>query len=556
MSDNIETLALPDDNHAILGYKSEPEIVFENRVKAEDRDAAQKFEKDRDSTQSFSEYPEVKERILKEPIKADKEHQYSEHSNFKVADVLESKKESVENALEIIREKFSAQTAAVFLINKDDFLERFSLVGYDLEGHKIHSHWYEQESYDISDDSFVGSAAVSQEGSTFGEIRYTEDLSNEVKVDLEGKRRYTQKCGYLKSAIVVPLHGRRKIYGVLRIINKVEVDTKRLNDNAIFNKNDDVVWLHLLANSVASILSDFAWSSQAKILGYFHSALSDPPEAIEDYYQKSVDLLVKNPETRFKAAVLRVLDPKTQCLRVVSISLSNDLTGQRKNPAVKIGDGLAGWVAKEKRRLILTKLRFRDELVNFRDKVWINKDWIIRNNLQAFGCFPLIAEGRVVGTLSFYTKCEHDFDADINEFTFLKSVTELIASFTLFRVIRDSQSLGLADLFARTSSKFEDHTVRNILSSNHQELVETVRNALRNDRYDFRTASGIAGETDVDKAVVSRILEEGTFSRKSLLTSKHGESLYTDHKRKVSLQEFLALSQRILSMPFYSRSHK
>lgn len=555
MSDDIELLA--NASNSILEYKSESEKKFESKVEAENIAAAKKFAKEREITKAFSEYLEVKESILKEAVgKNAKNEQYVENDEFNLSDVLESKRRTIEHALEIVLEKLHAQTAAVFLVDKDGWLKRFVLSGHDASGHKIRLSWYEEERYERENSSFVGSAAMPREGSSYGKIRYTSDLSAEPNLSTEGKQRYLQKCGPLKSAIAIPLHGRGKIYGVLRVINKVNAETHKLDTTSVFDSYDDVVWLSLLANNVANVLSDFAWRAQTKILSYFHRALSDPPDVLE-YYQKAVDLLVQTPETLFKAAVLRVFDPKTENLRVVSTSLSNDLIGKRKNIPHKLGYGMAGWVAENKQHLILHHIRLENKLVRFRDKDWINHEWIRANNFQAFGCFPLISENTILGTLSFYTRCSHNFYADVNEFTFLKNITESIATFTLLRVFRDSSASSGTEQIQRTLFDFlsdfnSDITVGTGFDPlEHKRRVEAVESALRDRKYDFRTVKGIARCLEIDTAKVAGILEEEPFVRKVLLKDKDGADLYTHRKRKTSLREFLAIGQNILSVPFY-----
>ena len=227
---------------------------------------------------------------------------------------------------------------------------------------------------------------------------------------------------------------------MLRVINKVNSKTK-LRDTSEFVQYDEVVWLSLLANSISNVLSYFRHDSQMKILEHFHHALSNTPENIESFYQKSVDLLVLSPETLFKAAILRFLDPETQSLKIVAISLSEGVSDSRKNFIIKVGDGVAGWAAQNRSPLILPRIRINNDLVNFRDKKWINHDWIRENKFQTFGCFPLIAKGKLLGTLSFYTGCAYDFHTDIDGFTFIQTVAELIATFVFFNTFKHRKSL-------------------------------------------------------------------------------------------------------------------
>ena len=49
------------------------------------------------------------------------------------------------------------------------------------------------------------------------------------------------------------------------------------------------------------------------------------------------------------------------------------------------------------------------------------------NNFKSFGCFPLIFQGKVLGTISLYTGYEYDFHSSCQ--TFLDKVTSVVAAF-------------------------------------------------------------------------------------------------------------------------------
>jgi hypothetical protein len=58
-----------------------------------------------------------------------------------------------------------------------------------------------------------------------------------------------------------------------------------------------------------------------------------------------------------------------------------------------------------------------------------NRDWIKDHGFQSFGCFPLIAKGITVGTLSLYTGYEYRFSPDTIDF--LQGVADLLGAFIL-----------------------------------------------------------------------------------------------------------------------------
>ena len=436
---NRDAENLSDASNSILNYKSEREKKFEDELEVENAKVAKRFAIDKkfaiseDILRAFDDYySELQERLSLEIGESAKDYYHLKNSSFEASDVLEAIQMVVHNSLNVVLEKLNAQTAAIFILNKNGVLERLAMSGYDLAGNSISAYWYKDETYKVEDASFVGGAAVSRGDSKYGTPQYSSNLDEEKNLSPGGKQKYTQKCGPLRSAIAIPINGRSKTYGVLRVINRIDDDTKLPDPKAIFDRYEDVVWLSLLATIISNILSNFKHDFQLKTLEHFHGALSGTPKSLKNFYLRSVDLLVLSPETLFKAAVLRVLDSETGSLQVVSTSLFSGVSQDRNNSAVKIGDGLAGWVAQNEEPLILPRIRFNDDFVRFRDRDWVNQPWIRKNGFQAFGCFPLVAKETLLGTLSFYTGCAYDFQADINGFTFIKNVAELLSTFILY----------------------------------------------------------------------------------------------------------------------------
>ncbi|MEM9266513.1 MAG: GAF domain-containing protein [Cyanobacteria bacterium P01_F01_bin.13] len=433
----------------------------------------------------------------------------------------------------VVLNKLCAQTAAVFLINKDGLLKRFGFIGYDKYGNLIDRDWFQEEAYPLDSSSFVGRASMPGENSKYGETQYASDLGDE-RLDGLGKVKYTEKCGYLKGAIAIPLNGRNKTYGVLRIINKLDSKTRLPATDFVFEK-DDVVWLTLLSVYLANALSNYRRDVQTKILQYLNYMFAWPSTQGSDYYTKATRLLAKNPETAFQAAVLRLLEPKTKILKVVSTAFSSNVHGKRDDNPINFGEGLAGWVAANTERLILSKISLDDEIVKFRNKAWVQE-----NRFEAFGCFPLFVRGKILGTLSLYTGYNYDFHADTTDF--ILSFTESLATFTFFNIFPYPEKLQRV-FFEYQANKFD--------SNNDWKIAENaVINSLKNPKYDFRTVRGISEEANIPEEIVSRILSKSSQVRTAWVKGKLDEELYTHISKKVTLQEFLASSQRILSKSF------
>ncbi|MBW4695342.1 MAG: GAF domain-containing protein [Lyngbya sp. HA4199-MV5] len=355
-----------------------------------------------------------------------------EFSQLDIQTVQKSKSEIIKNALRIVCDKLNAQTAAIFLIDKNGFLRRTGIYGWNKDGNCIEDSWFSEEYYEVGE-SFTGNAATNRRDikSKYGEIQYTETLS--VRDLKEASRsHYQEALGDLRCAIAIPLNGRNKTYGVLRIINKTyEIGEKSFLSNQSFSK-EDINLLLLLSTYIANTLSNFRRDVQNKIFNFLSQLMVKPntsqKEDMGKTYKQILDLLVLNPETAFKAAILREKNEKSGTLDVLAIALTPDVTGSRDSKPRRPGDDGFLWLIAESKSgkpLILQNIQKEEQIQQFKNRAWIKE-----NNFQAFGCFPLMVEGEVVGTLSLYTGYDYEFYSD--SVSFLQSVTGLIASF-LFR---------------------------------------------------------------------------------------------------------------------------
>jgi GAF domain-containing protein len=421
--------------NSVLSFKTE----LEQKSEAEAKKIAQGFEKA--LKESGSELEAIKKAIKEclDPFRQNEKLPLLEEISY-------SKGEFLRRALKIVHKRFHAQTAAIFLINKDGLLKRFSIFGVDKHGNEIEPNWYKEEAYPVNSESFVGRAATPaediediedvEEYGEYGQFQFTADLENESNLDEKSKQMYFEKCGTLRGAIAVPLNGRNRTYGVLRIVNEIDPATKAVLVSSIF-KELNVAWLSLLATYIANALSNFRRDVQTRILEFLNGQIANPSSSITNYYQETIryyqnilDLLVMNSETAFKAGVLRLIDDETQTLKVVATSIfSSDV--ERDDKPRKIGEGLAGSVAESRQRLILTDISNTE---------FYNKPWVSQNSFKTFSCFPLISRGNLLGTLSLYTAYNYDYHDD--SINFLQSVADSIATFTLLEFGGNKQRLS------------------------------------------------------------------------------------------------------------------
>ena len=408
---------LLEQGNSIIDFKTTEEKEFIEIIEQEIRDASNEYLKIRDSILGFKREASSTQPRSTQPSSTQRRKVDSSR-------IRESKRELIQNALEIVCERLEAQTAAVFLFSKRGVLERAGLCGFDRDGQRLSDNWFKEESYEVGE-SFTGMAA----GSKYGRIQYTDNLSSH-KLKVKNREGYISKLGSLNDAIAIPLNGRNKTYGVLRVLNKVETDGtgKVIPSRASFTK-DDVKLLLFLANYIANMLSNFRRDIQTDIFKYLSRLLIQHPYNVEisakALYQEIVDLLVKNPETAFNAGILRSKDRKTSKLSVEAVSLIDGIDDNRNDsPRVLTNDHFLGFVDKSKQSLILRNIQDEQTLQKF-----TNRDWIKRNKFKSFGCFPLISKDEVVGTFSLYTGYNYDFHVD--SIDFLQGISDLIAAFML-----------------------------------------------------------------------------------------------------------------------------
>jgi GAF domain len=358
--------------------------------------------------------------------------------------IEESKSDIIDKMLKVTCEKLKAQNASIFLISKDGILERAGNYGHDLNQQEIEKEWVFGEKYEISDSSFTGRAAQSRNDSPYGAIQYTEVFEGNNEKENSILKQYREKLGDLKSAIAIPLSGRNKTYGVLRIINSTHGFDGEVSGVFPIQDCNFRLYLTTLSTSISSRLSYFRRDVQKSLLEVFSHLLILSTCDTKEIYQKILDLLVQNTETAFKAAILRV---KTQddSLKVRATSLSAGVSLDRDDQDRKANErSLLSSVVLSKKRLILPDIQ---SLINVNDEgsgdsqSFKNDRWIKENNFQCFACFPLITkENEVQGTLTLYTGYNYEFHTD--SIYFLQGIVDQLSAF-LFRLKLEKQKQDL-----------------------------------------------------------------------------------------------------------------
>ncbi|NEP14491.1 MAG: GAF domain-containing protein [Symploca sp. SIO2C1] len=328
---------------------------------------------------------------------------------------LQRKEEIIPTALKLVRERLHCQTAAIFLFHKDGRLHREGIQGVDIHSHPIDNKWFADESYAVGQ-SFTGKAALPKDDG-YGEPQWTNDFDKE-QLQNESSQKYSQKLGSKRCIIAVPLNGHNKTYGVIEVINKVDLKTGKPHPSCGFAR-EEIHWLSAIGSYVATAISNSRRNKQNQLYTDLLNCLVEPRQNPQEVYQK-VTCRLCSPETAFKVCIIRVIT-KSEILEEVAKCKVEEINWEgRIHKQIKIGENFTSKAIKLRKPQIVPLIS--EQIDNFK-----NKKWVERYKFASFACFPLISQGEVLGTLSVYTGYKYDFHPSTQKF--LEKVASLIAAF-------------------------------------------------------------------------------------------------------------------------------
>jgi hypothetical protein len=342
--------------------------------------------------------------------------------------IRESEKEILDNALEIICKNFNSQTAAIFISSESDTLKRFTIYGLKKNGQLIENNeFYKHEAYKIND-SFTGKAADPQ---NMGKGYLVRNLES-INLYEESKKIYINELGNLGCAIAIPLNEKEKIYGVLRIINKIEefIENKPVKLSQDPFSENDVQSLLIISDYISTALVNFRASIQNTISKDIARLMIShcSSNSLEGVLNKIGELLILNPAMLVKAVVFRAKNNKTGELEYLASPAAEGVTKTRNNEAKKDSDdGIIRKIITSGTYLPITDLQSPKVLKQFK-----NRDWIEENKFPCIISFPLIAkQDEIVGTVSFYMGDDPVLDHADDKVNFLKGIVDNLAQFIL-----------------------------------------------------------------------------------------------------------------------------
>jgi GAF domain-containing protein len=334
----------------------------------------------------------------------------------------------IKHSLALIKEKLNLQTASIFLFTKEGFLSRTYFVGHDRGGHRIEKLDFE-ESYRLGD-SFIGKAAIPANNSNYGKTLWTNAPEDDERIDPNILEKYSEVIGKINCVIDIPLDGQNRTYGVIEVINKIDRSNKPLA-RCEFNK-EEVDLLSEIGSYISTAISKIKTKKQIRLLSDASQILITSPsdylnakEACEKVLRRLV-----SKDTSFRAAILRVVQPDGM-LRVFAKEKDNNspITWEgRLDDDREPNSGLCAKVFRIKEPEIVI---IDDDNID----IFLNKEWIAKNKLKSFGCFPILSNDEPLGTLSIFSSYAYTFYDSSRDL--IKIIASDIASF-IYRIKQEN----------------------------------------------------------------------------------------------------------------------
>ncbi len=346
---------------------------------------------------------------------------------------------------DLVEYNIKVQVCSLFLFLKNKEIERVSIRGKDLQGVSIDNSWLNKngrcEYYELGV-SFSGNVLKPEEGSVYGKPILSNDIKKEYH-PLKYCAEYEEKIGPLRNGISVPLNGANRTFGTIEVINKIDGDfTQR-----------DLCWLTIVGAHISSAISRLRKNKQEDVTKYLINTLASNKNVgkrIDEIAQKIADLLVKEAITPYKLCTFRFIDNTGSGLMALAASSysKSEIPIDKVHFNRRVTQGLVGKVYRTKEPIEIEKI---DDNI----KLFVNRKWILDSKLKSFFCFPLIYQGRAIGTMSVFTGYEYELhDRDRK---FLQEVALLVAS--CYSIIdnrdHDNELMTLADNIQLSIDEFK-----------------------------------------------------------------------------------------------------
>ncbi len=376
---------------------------------------------------------------------------------------FEDTHELIRHSVKVVAQTCDVQSCSIFLFNKLGLLKRVAIYSIDPAGNSIPASSWIEEAYSVnkdiedSEELLVFTAQVvkpKNENSYYGSFQMIRE-EDEESLNRDSSQKialYRSMLGSFRSAICIPLDGQNRTYGVLEVVNKISSSPRKVGQFL----QDDIDKLSNLSNSISTGFSLARYKMRQKTLRDLNQQLMSASDRYlypdlkykifqKKYLESDEEILFRDVflSDRFRSFLEKCLvsgvveAPTSYDAAVLRLAIGNSLVviAQSGIPRIKwntrdntdrdirkqgVDTGFAGQVFNTKKRL--TFIISEEKRSEFK-----NKRWIDENYFKAFGCFPLMLQEKVVGTLSLFSSYEYKYHP--SSINFVETVASTIASF-------------------------------------------------------------------------------------------------------------------------------
>jgi hypothetical protein len=367
-------------------------------------------------------------------------------------------------AFEKVEKKIHPQVVAIFLFSKSDgHVKRYKIWGFDKNNNLIDEKSFLPDEEYEEGEGFTGMTLVKP----FGQPHYCNSLDlPDMMKKLKFGQDYKEKLGFLKCSIAVPLYSTHRIFGLIRVFNKIDPRTKEPSKTLEFDQRE-VFWLTILGGHISDAMSRLRRKQEDRIKAELIRMTKATDTSKIDIYSFITRQLI-GELTPYKVCVLRIRDGNSFPI-TGKIAATDDIevSSKEKTSRNLQENCIVGEVGR-------TGNYLKIEDINLEKEKFISFPWISENKLRSFICFPLEFQGSVIGTISLFTGYLHIFnDSDID---FLRQISNLLSTYIGLVRLQSSQqgSLHSKNLESESESESEDYNTSVIhpYSSDELRLVD------------------------------------------------------------------------------------
>jgi PAS domain S-box-containing protein len=250
-----------------------------------------------------------------------------------------------------------------------------------------------------------------------------------------------------KSAIAVPLHGRARVVGVLTLV-KIPADS--------FD-NDDLTLMSAIADQAGVAIENAQLYSESERRAQAMRALADTAQTINSTLRldEVLHLVAQYAQTLLNVETASIALVKNGL--VLFMEAVGRMAERIKGMEIKVGDGIAGWVAQANQSVLTTNVpgdpRFRRGLDQQTGLLTL-----------ASAAVPVRQQGAVIGVIEVMNPTEGRFTSDT------LSLLESLASLAATAIVHAQQVEELKSAESRFSGLFEDN-IDPIIITNQDGIV-------------------------------------------------------------------------------------